>query len=47
MGQMSLFDTVQDKDIINEIQELEIGDMTPMQSLNYLYNLQNRIRNRW
>lgn len=47
MGQMSLFDTVQDDDIIKEIQELEIGNMTPMESLNYLYNLQNRIKNRW
>ncbi len=47
MGQMSLFDTVQDNDIIKEIQELEIGNMTPMESLNYLYNLQNRIKNRW
>ncbi len=47
MGQMSLFDTVQDNDIIKEIQELEIGNMTPMEALNFLYNLQNRIKNRW
>ena len=47
MGQMSLFDTVQDNDIIKEIQDLEIGNMTPVEALNFLYNLQNRIKNRW
>ena len=47
MGQMSLFDTVQDDDIIKEIRELEIGNMTPVEALNFLYNLQNRIKNRW
>ena len=41
---MSLFDTVQDNDIIEEIKGLEIGNLTPMEALNILYNLQNKIR---
>ena len=45
--QMSLFDTVQDNDIIEEIKNLEIGNLTPMEALNILYNLQNKIKNRW
>ena len=47
MAQMSLFDTVQDNDIIDEIKGLEIGNLTPMEALNILYNLQNKIKNRW
>jgi DNA mismatch repair protein MutS len=47
MAQLSLFDTVQDNDIIEEIKGLEIGNMTPMEALNILYNLQNKIKNRW
>ena len=47
MAQMSLFDTVQDNDIIEEIKCLEIGNLTPMEALNILYNLQNKIKNRW
>ncbi|MBQ8305592.1 MAG: DNA mismatch repair protein MutS [Blautia sp.] len=47
MGQMSLFDTVKDNDIVEEIKNLEIGTMTPLEALNFLNNLQNKIRNRW
>ena len=47
MAQMSLFDTVQDNDIIEEKKNLEIGNLTPMEALNILYNLQNKIKNRW
>ena len=47
IAQMSLFDTVQDNDIIEEIKNLEIGNLTPMEALNILYNLQNKIKNRW
>ena len=47
MAQMSLFDTVQDNDIIEEIKGLEISTLTPMEALNILYNLQNKIKNRW
>lgn len=47
MAQMSLFDTVQDNDIIEELKYLDIGNLTPMEALNILYNLQNKIKNRW
>ena len=47
MAQMSLFDTVQDNDIIEELKEIDIGNLTPMEALNTLYNLQNKIKNRW
>lgn len=47
MEQMSLFDTVQDDDIIKEIRELDVSNMTPMDALNMLYRLQKKIKNRW
>lgn len=47
LKQMALFDTLQDDDIINEIQELDISNLTPMDALNTLYRLQNKIKNRW
>ena len=47
MQQMSLFDTVQDDLIIEEIRELDISNLTPMDALNTLYRLQNKINNRW
>lgn len=45
--QMSLFDTVKDDDIIEEIKGLDIGRMTPIDALNMLYKLQGKINNRW
>ena len=47
MAQMSLFDTVQDNDIVEEIRGLDMTQMTPMEAMNTLYNLQNKIKNRW
>ncbi len=47
MSQMSLFDTVRDEDIANEIKELDLGNMTPIDALNTLYKLQNKLKNRW
>ncbi len=47
MEQMSLFDTVQDNDIIAEIRDLDVTNLTPMDALNFLYRLQNKIKNRW
>lgn len=47
MEQMSLFDTVQDDDIIQEIRELDVSNLTPMDALNFLYRMQNKIKNRW
>lgn len=45
--QMTLFDTLNDDSIITDIKELDIGNMTPIDALNMLYKLQNKIKNRW
>ena len=45
--QMTLFDTVREDDIIKEIEEMDLGSMTPIDGLNYLYKLQNQLKNRW
>ena len=47
IAQMSLFDTVQDDDIIKELSELDISNMTPMDALNTLYRFQGKVKNRW
>ena len=47
LSQMSLFDTVKDDDIINELRELDLGNLTPIDAINKLYQLQNKIKNRW
>ncbi len=47
MTQISLFDTVKDDDIIDELKNIDIGNMTPLDALNKLYQLQNKVRNRW
>ena len=47
MAQISLFDTVKDDDIIEEIREMNLGNLTPIDALNKLYELQNKIKNRW
>ena len=46
LGQMTLFDTLNDDDIINDIKELDLGRLTPIDALNVLYKLQNKINNR-
>ncbi len=45
--QMSLFDTVNNDDIIEDIKTLDISNMTPIDALNTLYKLQGRVKNRW
>lgn len=47
LTQFSLFDTVKDDDVLNELKELDISHMTPMDAMNKLYQLQNKLRNRW
>lgn len=47
LAQMSLFDTVKDDDVIEEIKELDVAHMTPIDALNTLYKLQNKLKNRW
>lgn len=45
--QMSLFDTVTDEDIIDELLSLDLTNMTPLDALNSLSRLQNKLINRW
>ena len=47
LTQFSLFDTVKDDDVLNELKELDISHMTPMDAMNKLYQLQNKLRNIW
>ncbi|MBO5069252.1 MAG: DNA mismatch repair protein MutS [Roseburia sp.] len=47
LSQMSLFDTVNNDDIIEELQNIDVGNLTPIQALNKLYELQNKVKNRW
>ncbi len=47
LAQMSLFDTVKDDDIIHELESLDVSNLTPMDALNTIFRLQNKIKNRW
>lgn len=47
LSQMSLFDTVKDEDVVNELKEIDITTLTPLDALNTLYRLQNKLKNRW
>ena len=47
MSQLTLFDTVREDDIIEELKTMELGTMTPIDALNTLYRLQTRLKNRW
>ncbi len=47
LAQMSLFDTIKDDDIIAEIRDIDINSLTPMEAMNRLFALQNKIKNRW
>ena len=47
IAQMSLFDTVRDDDVLEELKNLDVGNMTPIDALNTIYRLQNKLKNRW
>lgn len=47
LAQMSLFDTVSDEDVIKELTDLDITVMTPLDAMNTLYRLQNKLKNRY
>ena len=47
LSQISLFDTVRDDDIIAEIRALDVSNLTPIEALNQLDQLQKKIQNRW
>ncbi len=47
LAQISLFDTVKDEDVLKELRETDITRLTPLDALNTLYRLQNKLKNRW
>ena len=47
LEQISIFDTVKDEDVLKELQEVDITTLTPVDALNTLYRLQNKLKNRW
>ena len=47
LGQMSLFETVSDEDVLKELREIDISNLTPLDALNTLYRLQTELKNRW
>ena len=47
LTQISLFDTVNDDDIIQQLKEVDITNMTPLDALNKLSELQSKVKNRW
>ena len=47
MDQMSLLDTVKDEDVLKELMEIDVSHLTPIDALNTIYRLQNKLKNRW
>ena len=47
LTQFSLFDTVQDDDVLEELKNIDVGNLTPIDALNTIYRLQNKLKNRW
>ncbi len=47
LAQISLFDTVKDDDVLEELKTIEIAQLTPLDALNVLNKLQNKLKNRW
>ena len=47
LAQMSLFDTVKDDDVLEELKSIDVSNLTPMDALNTIYRLQNKLKNRW
>ena len=47
LGQISLFDTVTDETILDEMRNIDCNNLTPMEALNTLNILCNKLKNRW
>ena len=47
LEQISLLDTMDNDTILNELKELDLSQMTPIEAMNKLYELQNKVKNRW
>ncbi len=46
LGQLTLLDMTSDSDIIKELEEIDVSNMTPLDGLNTLYRLQCKCKNR-
>ena len=47
MAQFSFLDTVKDDDVLEELKNIDVGNLTPLDALNTIYRLQNKLKNRW
>lgn len=47
LAQFSLFDTIKDDDVLEELKNIDVGNLTPVDALNTIYRLQNKLKNRW
>ncbi len=46
-SQIAMFDVLKDDYIIDELKNMDLSKITPIEALNILFNLQNKINNRW
>ncbi|MDD6346389.1 MAG: DNA mismatch repair protein MutS [Lachnospiraceae bacterium] len=47
LQQMSLLQAVPDESVLEELKALDITTLTPVDALNVLYKMQNKLKNRW
>jgi len=47
LNQMTLGLAVDDSAVLEELKSIDITSLTPLDALNTLYNLQNKLKNRW
>ena len=47
LTQLTLYDTIREDDIIEELKAMELAAMSPIDALNTLYRLQTKLNNRW
>ena len=45
LEQISLFDTVKDDDVLEELKNIDVSNLTPIDALNTIYKLQNKLKN--
>ena len=38
---------VKDDDVLDELKNIDVGNLTPIDALNTIYRLQNKLKNRW
>ncbi len=47
LNQMTLFATARSEDIVRELEQVQINEITPVEALNILSRLQSKVKNRW